>query len=458
MIDGANRLQVIEQDRSIPKRDPHDHSWFARATVYGVIPSTFGSPGFEAVARRLDDLCDLGVAAIWLSPCTGTLPGDFGYAVTDYFDVRPECGTKEDLRALVEAAHTRGIRVLMDFVPNHSSIRHPYFEHAKANGPSSPYYDFYERDDAGNYTHYFHYVHLPNFNFENPEVRAYMAEALAFWIREYDVDGYRVDVAWGIRHRRPDFWPACNRELKRIKPDALLIAEASARDPYYIENGFDAAYDWTDKLGHWAWEGIFDGEAPIAQAMTAALTNAGRGYHPKSCIFRFLNNNDTGPRFITRHGVDCYRVASAMLMTLPGLPCVYNGDEVGAEFLPYDQAGAIDWTDRHGLHDHFKRLIALRAEHPSLYSLEWTSVKIEPAESLIGYFRHGKTTDPSILVLLNFSGDDVEAMLELPTESADMAHPQNLIDLYADEQIPVAGADRNTISMPAWGVRILRGD
>jgi cyclomaltodextrinase / maltogenic alpha-amylase / neopullulanase len=145
-------------------------------------------------------------------------------------------------------------------------------------------------------------------------------------------------------------------------------------------------------------------------------------------------------------------------MTLPGLPCVYSGDEVGAEFLPYDQAGAIDWTDRHGLRDHFKRLIALRAEHPSLYSLEWTSVEVEPAVSLFAYLRHGKTNDPPILVLLNFSGDDVEANFELPAEFADMAHTRNLMDLYADEHLPVAGADRNTIPMPAWSVRILRGD
>jgi cyclomaltodextrinase len=450
--DTAAAYIVVENGLvSVPDPLTHEAAWIERATVYGAIPFTFGESGFNSVADRLDDLRDLGIAAIWLSPSNRTLPGDFGYAVTDYFDTRPDYGTKEDLRALVQAAHDRGIRVLMDFVPNHSSIWHPYFSHMDAHGPSSPYYNFYDRDENGHTTFYFHYTHLHNLNFDNPEVWNFMIQAFAYWVREYDIDGFRVDVAWGIRQRRPDFWPACNRELKRIKPDSLLIAEASVRDPFYVQHGFDASYDWTDQLGHWAWEKVFDGETPIAEAMTAALTNDGRGYHPDSLIFRFLNNNDTGPRFITTHGVDCYRVASTMLMTLPGIPCVFSGDEVGADFLPYDKAGAIDWTDRHGLRDHFKRLIALRAEQPSLHSRQWAPLAVEPASSMFGYLRLGKCAP--ILVLLNFSGDAVEATVALPAEIAGFGG--ELTDLYADEQAPVAGEDQLTIPMPAWGVRIL---
>ncbi|MFL5761142.1 MAG: alpha-amylase family glycosyl hydrolase [Thermomicrobiales bacterium] len=461
--DAAGRTDIaaayfVVEDGAAHVPDPmtDEADWIERATVYGAIPFTFGEPGFNAVAERLDDLRDLGVAAIWLSPINRTLPGDFGYAVTDYFDVRQDYGTKEEFRALVRAAHARGIRVLMDFVPSHTSIQHPYVEDAEAYDQASPYFEFYDRDDAGDLTHYFHYVHLPNLNFDNFEVRTFITEALTSWVREFDVDGFRVDVAWGIRQRRPEFWSACNRELLRIKPDALLIAEASARDAYYVENGFHAAYDWTDKLGHWAWDGTLDDEAQIAKAMTAALTNNGRGYRPDSLILRFLNNNDTGPRFITTHGADFYRVASAMLLTLPGLPCVYSGDEVGAEFLPYDEQVAIDWTDRHGLRDHFKRLIALRAAHPSLHSRQWTPLNIEPGRAVFGYVRHCTAGElPPVLVLLNFSSDDVAAKVQLPAEFAGLSKWNVLTDLYLDEPLPVAAGDRLTIPLPAWAVQIL---
>ena len=170
---------------------------------------------------------------------------------------------------------------------------HPYFQHALQHGKASPYYDFYDRDDQGNYTYYFNWTHLPNLNYDNPQVRRWMAEALSYWIREFDVDGYRVDAIWGVKQRRPDFWPEMRAELQRIKPDILLIAEASARDPYYVQQGFDAAYDWTDELGHWAWENVFEEPTGIAQRLHAALTNDGKGYGPDSLIFRFLNNNDT---------------------------------------------------------------------------------------------------------------------------------------------------------------------
>jgi glycosidase len=448
-------LVVADGTAVVPDPLTYRASWIERATVYGAIPFTFGEPGFDALTQRLDELKDLGIAAIWLSPSNRTLPGDFGYAVTDYFATRPEYGTKEDLRALVQAAHERGIRVLMDFVPNHSSIHHPYFEDMQANGRLSPYYDFYDRDADGKTTYYFHYVHLHNLNFDNSEVWNFMIEALAYWVREFDIDGYRVDLAWGIRQRRPDFWAACNRELKRIKPDALLIAEASARDPFYVQHGFAAAFDWTDKLGHWAWTDFLTGGVPMAQGMTAALTNNGRGYHPASLVFRFLNNNDTGPRFITTYGVDFYRIASAMLLTLPGLPCVYNGDEVGAEFLPYDGWNVIDWTDRRGLRDHFKRLIALRADQPSLHESGWTPLAAEPAEPLFAYLRHGGSHADSILVILNFSSEELPANLSLPSEFARFGEAGELVDLYQDERVRVKNGDRFVVPMPAWSIRVL---
>ena len=439
---------------SVPDPLTHEAAWIERAIVYGAIPRNFGDPGFKAVTARLDDLRDLGIAAIWLSPINRTPRGYFGYEVLDHFEVRQEYGTKDDFRELVREAHARGIRVLMDLVPNHTSELHPYYLDAQEHGPASPYHALYDRDGGGNATYYF-WTHLLNLDYDNPEVWNLMLEVSTYWMREFGVDGYRVDVAWAIRERRPEFWDAWSRELNRIKPDSLLIAEATARDPFYFEHGFDAAYDWTDELGHWAWGDAFGSVSPMAQAMRAVLSNDGRGYHPDALIFRFLNNNDTESRFISSYGVDFYRVSSAMLLTLPGLPCLYTGDEVGAEFLPYKAVGPIDWTDRHGLRAHFRRLIALRREQPSLRSRQWTPLDAEPALSLFGYLRHGDPADPPVLVLLNFSRDGVQAQVPLPAGFAEFAQRGELTDLYANERVPLTGGDRLSIPVPAWGIRVL---
>lgn len=426
-------------------------AWVESAIVYGAIPRNFGDPGFRAVTERLDDLRELGISAIWLAPVHRTTDQDFGYAVTDYFEIRPEYGTKEDFWALIREAHARDIRILMDFVPNHTSARHPYFKDAEEYGPASRYFDFYDRDEGGNTTHYFDWFRLPNLNYDSPEVQRFMLEAFSYWVREFDVDGFRVDVAWGIRERKPEFWPVWREELQRIKPDLLLLAEASACDRFYFEHGFDAAYDWTGELGHWAWGPVFEGVAPIGRGMRQVLTNGGKGYHPDALIFRFLNNNDTDARFITTYGLDLYRVAAAMLLTLPGIPCLYTGDEIGAEFLPYGPTSPIDWSDRYDLRDHFVRLGGLRREHASLRSRQMTLLDVEPEGDILGYVRHGEQDQLPILVLLNFSDSNHDAAVALPPEMA----AQTLTDLMTGESLTVGGSSRLSTRMPGPSAHVL---
>lgn len=429
-------------------------AWVEGATIYGAIPRNFGDPGFKAVAERLDELNELNISAIWLAPINQTIDQYFGYEVTDYFELRPEYGTKEDFRALVQAAHARDIRILMDFVPNHTSARHPYFEDAEEQGEASRYYDFYARDTGGNPTYYFDWFHLPNLNYDNPEVQRFMLEAFSYWVREFDVDGFRVDVAWGVRERKPEFWPIWREELQRIKPDLLLLAEASARDPYYFQDGFDAAYDWTEELGHWAWGPVFEGVAPIGNGMREVLTNGGEGYAPDARIFHFLNNNDTDARFISVYGLDLYRVAATMLMTLPGLPCIYTGDEIGAEFLPYEMTSPIDWTDTYGLRDHFIKLGQLRRDHSSLRSRQMTFTDVETDADVLAYLRYVEAdeTQPPVLVLLNFSNSDQNIALALPPQ---LAATQTLTDLMTDEALTVTGSGTISTQIPGSSGRVL---
>lgn len=453
---------VIEQGQPrIPDYDRENSAWVETAVVYGVIPAKFGQPGFRAITKRLDDLAELGISALWLAPINGSPPGDYGYAVVDYFELNPAYGSKEDFHRMVQEAHARGIRVLMDFVPNHSSAQHPYFLSAQAGGPGSPYWDFYDRDEAGEPTHYFDWTHLPNLNYENPEVRQWMIEAFSYWVREFDVDGFRVDVAWGIRQRRPDFWLEWRKELKRIKPDVLLLAEASARDSYYFDNGYDAAYDWTDALGVWAWKLTWDAQKYrlLAYNLTDALTNRPDGFHPDALVFRFLNNNDTAERFITRHGEDVTRVATALLLTLPGLPCIYTGDELGEEFKPYEDSGPLSWMERvPGLRDYHKQLIALRSALPSLHSRQWTPLQLDASRDQVAYAYlryHDEFEDP-LLVLLNFSAEPTEMAFSLPEDFSDLSGSGTLQDLLSGERVDSTGtADGLKVAVPGYGIRLL---
>lgn len=283
-----------------------------------------------------------------------------------------------------------------------------------------------------------------------------MIEAFAHWVREFGVDGFRVDVSWGVRERAPEFWPRWREELKRIDPDLLLIAEASARDGYYFTQGFDAAYDWTQQLGQWAWHDVFVGERslPKLEQLRAALKSSSVDLPEPGTVLRFLNNNDTGERFITRYGLNQTRVAATMLLTLPGLPLIYNGDEVGAEFLPYEEQPIV-WRDRHKLTAYYTRLTQLRRSLPALISPEMELLSTNRDDAVLAYIRHpvrhehrpttGCYDDRSALVLLNYSREVVD--VRLPA-----AYANKLQDVLSAE--PVAAND-NQIRLHPFDTRVL---
>jgi glycosidase len=282
-----------------------------------------------------------------------------------------------------------------------------------------------------------------------------IVEAFAFWVRRYDIDGFRVDAAWGPRERAPDFWPAWRAALKRIKPDLLLLAEASAREPYYFRNGFDVAYDWSDKLGEWAWRGAFDDRRHVARRLRAVLADPGPS-EPRRLALRFLDNYDTGARFITRYGLGRTRVAAALMMTLPGVPALYTGQEVGAVFEPYDEGPPIAWDDPHGLRPWYARLIALRAAEPALRGRALRLLDLAPADTVLGFIRPAPRASDSRLVLLNF--DSAPATVAVPRAALDaIAARRAVVDLLDGERLALDAA-RPRIALPAYGVRVLRGE
>ncbi|WP_437947427.1 alpha-amylase family glycosyl hydrolase [Sorangium sp. So ce296] len=389
-------------------------SWIDDAVLYGVVPPFFGDPPLRSVRAALPALERLGVTALWLSPIFAAPEGDFGYAVTDYFSVRPDYGAEQDLRELVDDAHRRGLRVLLDLVPNHTSIEHPYFQQAERQGSRAHTFAFYDRGAGGEPTHYFDWEHLPNLNYDNAEVARWMLEVSLRWVKRFGVDGYRVDAAWGIQERRSELWSSWAAELRRVRPDLALIAEASARDPYYLQSGFDAAYDWTEELGRWAWSGVFDAPRGIAARLGAALAATEAHATRPERTLRFINNNDTGARFITRHGPGLTRVAAAALLTLPGIPCLYAFDELGAEYEPYGGLAPVSRPPRGPLTRRYEQLIRLRRSLAALRSPGLVVVHAGQDDEVFAYVRHGDDASRFALVVLNFSERPAKQRLAVP--------------------------------------------
>lgn len=377
-------------------------AWTRDAVLYGAIVERFGERGnFDSVRARLDELGRLGIDAIWLSPVNATPPDDFGYAVTGYRRLRRTYGGKADFARLIDAAHRRGIRVLMDLVPNHTSRQHRWYLEAREGGPGSRYWRYYERDRYGHAKHYFDWENLPNLNYSNEEVRRRMLRISAYWVREFGIDGYRVDAAWGVRRRAPGFWPRWARELRRLDSNVLLLAEASAGRPWYARHGFDAAYDWTGELGHGAWEGVFERPATAGSRLGEALADTPNGL-AGSLVLRYLENNDTGERFAERYGVGTTKVAATVELTVPGMPLIYSGQEVGASFDPYSLAEPVDFRDRLGLRSHYRRLIHLRHRLGALSGRDLVEVGTGP-DSTIAYVRPDSAERSPVLVAANFS-------------------------------------------------------
>jgi cyclomaltodextrinase len=444
------KARAVDMAREHPR-------WIDSAVIYAPVPDLWGDDGPAAVERNLPYLRELGVDALWLWPPAAERAAGQHYAITDYFRLDPSWGPPAAFASMAEAAHRLGMHVLVDVVPNHLSEQSPWFQDAQRHGPASRYWGFFDRDTDGRPTHYFDWTHLPNLDYDNPEVRRMIVEAFSHWVRELGIDGFRVDVAWGVQQRRPDFWPALRRELKRIRPDLLLLAEGSATDPYFFSHGFDAAYDWTDQLGQWAWASVFDDPGELQPRLAVAVTNHPKGYAADAIVLRFLNNNDTDVRFVDRHGAGFTRVAATLQFTLPGIPALFAGDEIGASYRPYADLTRIEWEDRHGLRPFYARLVDLRHRLPALTSRHLKVLDSSPGGSF-AYLRPAPSGAEPVLVVLNFGGPAAVELRRTLRLDAALGGLGAMTDLLGDPPVPVrprVGAETVTIPMATESAHVL---
>lgn len=417
-------------------------NWIKSAVIYEINPRTFSPTGdFRGVEQRLDYLKNLGVTVLWIMPIhpTGQLKkkGSIGsaYSVKDYYAINPSYGTKDDLKHLVQEAHRRQLKVIIDIVANHTAWDSVLMKHP----------EFYKKDPQGN-------IIPPNpdwsdvagLDYRNPQVRSYMTDMLKYWLKEFDLDGFRCDVAGEVP---TDFWENARAELVRIKPDIIMIAEANK--PELLTKAFDLDYAWPFLS---TMNDVLENGAP-AEDIIVNWRKEHERYPPGALEMRFSDNHDE-KRAIARFGERGTFAASALVFTMDGVPMLYNGMEVGDttesgspalfENLP------VFWPIAERRPDFlpfYEQLIAVRKAHPALQQGETEWVANGAPERLLTFFR--RVPGEEYLVAINVSNQPFTGVVDAPNGE------------YVDQTPGLDEAARKKITLPAlvlkaWDFRIYR--
>jgi glycosidase len=394
----------------------------------------------RGVIRHLDHIAGLGATCIWLSPLFPS-PTYHGYDATNYYEVEPRLGTKADLKELVERAHALGMRVLLDFICNHVSAEHPVFRQALAEPESPAGRWFWVGPDHGphGYRSFFGVPGMPEFNTDEPEVRDYLIGAAEMWLRDFNVDGYRLDYAHGPSHA---FWAHFWRTVKRAKPDAWCFGEVvDAPDNLRGYAGYlDGVLDF--HLGE-ALRHVFAHRSRDLAWLDHFLHDHDAFFPPHDCFSRpaFLDNHDMD-RFLFQAVGDAeaaLRLASLFLYTLPNPPLLYYGTEI-ALTQRYGKADGYglevsrepmqwSWSDgqRHLL-AFYQRLATLRRREPAMRPVQRQTL-IVSTDHYLG--RHQRGEQALLLAINRGSSGTI------------LYHPAltgSFIDLLAERAVTLNGA------------------
>ncbi len=470
---------------AIPYETP---DWFSEAVVYEVFVRSFadsngdGVGDLDGLTARLDYIVELGVNTLWLMPIHPS-PSAHGYDVSDYFEVNPDYGTLTDLQELVQAAHARGLRVLLDFVSSHLSREHPYFRDAYGN-PASPYSDWFLWTNA-QHTSYGSFDGegaMPRFNHRNPQVVDFLRQVMLFWL-DLDADGDSRDGVDGFRVDNVTFPPAgvfrsLRQSVKKTNPEAVLLGEAWVTDASRLsrrfEDEFDALFDFPlyavlqgspDVNG----EGLLGGATHPVLASRVLQLEASL-FPPHAQALRFLSNHDTN-RIASEVRLDParQRLAAALLASLPGPVMIYYGEEIGMLgekggppawdnyrrepmdwYASQEGPGQTTWfrppdrwnhpfdgisveeqeTEPGSLLHFYRKMLQLRREHPALR--EGTIEVLALQSSVRGAWAFRRSLgNETIVAVFNFSSMPADVSIEgVPAAGS------GLIDLISGARFP----------------------
>ncbi len=382
--------------------------WSKNVNIYEVNVRQYTPEGtLEAFKAHIPRLKEMGVDVLWFMPIypiseknrKGTL-GSY-YAVQDYQKVNPEFGTMEEFKELVAYIHSLDMKVMLDWVANHSGWD---------NALISLYPDWYTQDSLG-------HIVIPegtdwddvaDFNYDVPEMREYMIESLEYWVREANIDGYRCDVAGMVPN---SFWVEARQRLDAIKP-VLMLAEDGEPD---IHEAFDMSYGWEM---HHIMNEVAQGKQGV-DAFTRYFAKVDTTYRASDMVMQFTSNHDenswNGTVFERMgDGAAAFAVFSA---TIPGVPLIYSGQEAGLDKrLAFFYKDTIDWSVLK-YEDLYHTLLTLKKEHQALwngtYGGQMQVLETEEGSPVYAYLRE-KEGD-KVLVLINFSDSEQSVSLDETT-------------------------------------------
>lgn len=387
-----------------PSNDP------SRTSRWGALPTprSFSGGDLAGIIQRLDYISSLGVSCLYLTPIFLS-SSNHKYDTIDYFCIDPHFGDEETARRLVNECHSRGIRVVLDAVFNHSGYEFFAFQDVVEKGEDSPYWKWFtvhgfpvRTRPKPNYETFGPGIwQMPKFRTDNPEVRDYLISAAEHWTRTLDIDGWRLDVADDVDH---GFWREFRTRMRRIKPDILIVGEIlHDASPFLRGDQMDSVmnYPWRELcLNYFARRRI--GTAAFANGLTATAMRNRR--QVQYAMWNLLGSHDR-QRFLTACQGDAARLmlASTFQFTYTGTPYIYYGDEIGLEgeddpdcrrCMPWDEE---KWDFK--LLQHHRSLAHLRAEHTVLRRGEFASLIADGPESPFVYARWDD--DACIVVALN---------------------------------------------------------
>jgi len=428
--------------RPVPSLSPAaDTTWVGRSALYEVFVQDFSPRGdFRGVMDGLDRIQAAGANTVWLMPIhpIGVLnrKGSLGspYAPKDYRAINPAYGTAEDFRALVRAVHARGMKLILDWVPDHTSPDHPWVtEHPdwyfrdERGAPMVP------RDASGKLTDWTDVVQL---DYGNPEVRREMIATMRWWLEEFEIDGFRVDVAGFVPY---DFWGEALPALRAAIPRRLLFL-AEWGDLELTRRGYDLVYGWdTYSRLKEVWRG-----APASTFVQRELEDL-RRMPPGGMRMRFTTNHDetawdNPPVTIFGRGAGA-RAAFVAMALLPGRPLLYNGQEVESpQKLGLFEREPVAWNQPQAdqARAFYRRVLQLVRTEPALLTGELQQVETSASEDVIAY-RRG-----DLVVLVNPRPRETRVTLAGPK----VAGARELLS---------NGAQRgDTVALPAFGTKVLR--
>jgi glycosidase len=443
-------------------------------------PGGYHGGDLKGLTQHLDELADLGITALWINPVQKQVPQGFyasapanlgipefkhwgfhGYWIDDFTAMEPQFGSLDDLKHLVEEAHKRHIKVLLDVVYNHAGYGSSYESRRTSDGQS------WMRSGEGNCE-----VDpitcrvggLPDFKTELPEVRDYLLNANITLAKQAGVDGFRLDT---FKHVDTDFWLEHRRRTRaELGKDFFLLAEywggnASSLDPFFARDEIDAGFDFSFKG---SCESFVNGRGRTVAygSYLASRHKVRKGY----LLADYLSSHDEPMALYDLNGDKAkFRICAAIQMTSIGMPVIYYGEEVAraGSVWPLNRTD-MPWGDRdikpgnglprdESMREYYKALLHIRRHHPALSRGDYTLLS-GPQDAVLAYIRHDAASGDNVMVLVNRDDKESAADFMLPGIWPDIWNGKPVVDELTSKPVTVA-AGRIELIMAPKSVRIL---